>query len=239
MFDYDNNKLIKIKIVLNQNSNLHFYDKLFSWLNNYLNISTKYVYITSENEENLTKNIIFNADFCFVDFSILNKNKTTLLQFSSLIRQKNNQFRIVFILNKFTQQDFLLFKNGADDIIYCDKDLRNIKWKFLSILRRCNYSNYKNFILIKNDFYIDIIRHKVIVNEKEVCLTKKEFQLLSILVEEFNKEKRSISKQRIFNLLYSSNGLDNTRVVDQLIFRLKNKLGRNNFLIENKGIKII
>ena len=86
---------------------------------------------------------------------------------------------------------------------------------------------------------MDLIKQKVIINEKDVNITKKEFQLLSILVEEFNTTQQIISKQKIYRILYNDTHYDNTRVVDQLIFRLKKKLGPEFIGVEKNGIKII
>ena len=79
----------------------------------------------------------------------------------------------------------------------------------------------------------------MIINDEEVNITKKEFQLLSILVEEFNTNQQIISKHKIYRQLYNDTHSDNTRVVDQLIFRLKRKLGEGFIKIEKNGIHII
>ena len=79
----------------------------------------------------------------------------------------------------------------------------------------------------------------MIINDEEVNITKKEFQLLSILVDEFNTNQQIISKHKIYRQPYNDTHSDNTRVVDQLIFRLKRKLGEGFIKIEKNGIHII
>ena len=146
---------------------------------------------------------------------------------------------MVFLLNEIAETDFQFLKNGGDDIIYLNTDFENLKWKFFSLLRRFWDTSHSKFVLIRNGILVDLIKQKVIINDEEVNITKKEFQLLSILVEEFNTNQQIISKHKIYRQLYNDTHSDNTRVVDQLIFRLKRKLGEGFIKIEKNGIHII
>ena len=71
-----------------------------------------------------------------------------------------------------------------------------------------------------------------------MSITKKEFEVLSILVEEFHNENKFCSKNILFKKIYGVDNNMNSRVIDQIIFRLKKKFGSNFFEINNKGIKI-
>ena len=71
-----------------------------------------------------------------------------------------------------------------------------------------------------------------------MSITKKEFEVLSILVEEFHNENKNKKKNILFKKIYGVDNNMNSRVIDQIIFRLKKKFGSNFFEINNKGIKI-
>lgn len=230
-----NNEIIKISIILNRNSDVIFFKNLFSWINQYLNIDVNYI-----NDFNKSKldEIDSSVDFCFVHF-IPDYEPLFAWNFYSTIHEINKKFKMIFILNEFSKTDFNLFKNGGDDIIYMDNDFQFIKWKFFSLLRRKWDESNTKFTLIRNGVVIDLIKRKVIKNNKEINITKKEFQLLAILVEEFNSKRSFTTKQKIYKSIYKDNNIDNSRVVDQLIFRLKNKLGKDFISIEKKGIRII
>ncbi|MGL5732777.1 MAG: winged helix-turn-helix domain-containing protein, partial [Metamycoplasmataceae bacterium] len=67
--------------------------------------------------------------------------------------------------------------------------------------------------------------------------TKKELQLMNILMTDASGNY--ISKQKIFSTIWNDTGEDYTRVVDQVIFKIKKKVGKQVFEIGKRGIKII
>ena len=227
---------IKIKIVLNQESNKELFEKIFTWSSDYLELDVSYI----DNIENIKdiKKIISNVDFCFIHF-YPQYNKLFAWEFYSWMHDINTKFKMIFVVDQFSEEDFQLFKNGGDDIIYLDRSFENLKWKFFSLLRRFWDTSHSKLTLIRNGVLVDLVKQKVIINDKEVNITKKEFQLLAILVEEYNTTQEIISKQKLYRMIYNDTHYDNTRVVDQLIFRLKRKLGTDFIKIEKNGIRII
>ena len=227
---------IKIKIVLNQESNKELFEKIFTWSSDYLELDVSYI----DNIENIKdiKKIISNVDFCFIHF-YPRYNKLFAWEFYSWMHDINTKFKMIFVVDQFSEEDFQLFKNGGDDIIYLDRSFENLKWKFFSLLRRFWDTSHSKLTLIRNGVLVDLVKQKVIINDKEVNITKKEFQLLAILVEEYNTTQEIISKQKLYRMIYNDTHYDNTRVIDQLIFRLKRKLGTDFIKIEKNGIRII
>lgn len=70
-------------------------------------------------------------------------------------------------------------------------------------------------------------------------MTNKELEVLSILMKEFFKKNNFVSKKKIFKKIYGIDNDQKSRVVDQIIFKLKNKLPANFLEInKHKGIKI-
>jgi DNA-binding response OmpR family regulator len=62
-------------------------------------------------------------------------------------------------------------------------------------------------------------------------------QLMDLLMSNVNGG--FVTKRKIFIALWDDQGEDDSRVVDQIIFKIKKKLGKQVFEITKKGIKII
>ena len=230
------NKIINVCFIQNDSTNIDLYKQIFNWSKEYLNFEIQY--FEKENLNNLEEIWKSNHDFVFVDYDI-EFEELFAWNFYSKKHEINREFKLVFLLNQYSDKDYILFKNGADDLVYNNGNFIDIKWKIFSILRIKWDFSHKQTTLIHNGVIIDLVKRIVISNNKEINITKKEFQLLEILVDEFNNKKRFVSKSKIFKQIYNSNIVDNTRVIDQLIFRLKSKFNRDFFQIEpKKGIKI-
>lgn len=230
-------KQLIIKVFWNKNDDVSELKKIFQEIKDYFDFSIEYLSSYDENSANL-KEKIKNVDFCFI-FQSKKYQDMFSWNLYSTIHENNKEFKLVFLNNSYCENDYILFKNGADDIIYLDKNFQNLKWKFLSLLRRRWDDSHTKHVLIRNGVVIDLLKHKVILNNKEINITKKEFELLAILVEEFNKDSPAISKHKLYKLIYKDNKNDNSRIIDQLFFRLKQKIGKDFFFSEKNTIKII
>ncbi len=74
---------------------------------------------------------------------------------------------------------------GADDYLAKPFHLSELAARIYSVIRRKNFGNVN--IIELNELKIDLPAKKVIVNEKEIPLTKKEFDLLIYFVSNKNK----------------------------------------------------
>ncbi len=240
-------KKLNIKVVLNPTSNIELFQKLFDYISDYLNINVSYIQNFSIKDlENLSINNIEKIDFFFVDF-IKSYEYIFAWNFYSKLHELNANFQLVLFKDKIDNNDIQYFKNGADNIIYISDDYydseenkeKYLRWKLFSILRRKWDDSHSKLVLIHNGVIIDLIKRKVVVNNKEVNMTNKGFQILEILMKEFFGKKNFVSKDRIFKKIYGIDNKQKSRVVDQMIFQLKNKLPDNFLEIDkHKGIKI-
>lgn len=233
---------INIKVVLHSDSNKELFENIFNYIKEYLNI--KVVFIEEKDILNNTDQLITNEviDFYFIDF-LKEYEYIFSWNFYSKIHKLNSDFKLVLFKKDIESNDVKYFKNGADDIIYTNKKYYPqyedyIKWKIFSLLRRKWNVYHSKLVLIRNGFVIDLLKRKVIKNNVDMSITKKEFEVLSILVEEFHNENKFCSKNILFKKIYGVDNNMNSRVIDQIIFRLKKKFGSNFFEINNKGIKI-
>jgi two-component system alkaline phosphatase synthesis response regulator PhoP len=121
------------------------------------------------------------------------------------------------------------FEAGADDYI-----LKPIKPKLLlsrinAILKRANSSHTSEPETNKNlrDFgnlFIDLEKHQVMVDQKEVNLPKKEFLLLTLLS---SKPFRVFSREEIYNHIWGQEVFVSDRTIDVYIRKIREKVGQD------------
>ena len=159
--------------------------------------------ILNNTDQLITNEVI---DFYFIDF-LKEYEYIFSWNFYSKIHKLNSDFKLVLFKKDIESNDVKYFKNGADDIIYTNKKYYPqyedyIKWKIFSLLRRKWNVYHSKLVLIRNGFVIDLIKRKVIKNNVDMSITKKEFEVLSILVEEFHNENKFCSKNILFKKIY-------------------------------------
>lgn len=90
---------------------------------------------------------------------------------------------------------------GADDYLAKPFALSELNARIAAIIRRKRFQGH-NYIVI-NELVIDLVAKEVVVNKKQVDLTRKEFDLLLYLVSNKN---RVISKHAIAENISGENG---------------------------------
>jgi two-component system phosphate regulon response regulator PhoB len=89
-------------------------------------------------------------------------------------------------------------------------------------------------ILTSGKLKVDLSRHKVFSDKKEVALTQMEFNLLVTLME---RPGRVQSRERLLNDVWDISSDVTTRTVDTHVKRLREKLGKSGKAIETvRGI---
>ncbi len=127
------------------------------------------------------------------------------------------------------------FEAGADDYINKPIKPRLLISKVNALLRR--HSNTKTFepVLKTSSITIDSERFKVIINDREFDLPKKEFELLSLLTSKPNKV---FTRDEIFSKLWSGDVIVGERTIDVHIRKLREKLNIENIkTIKGVGYK--
>ena len=123
------------------------------------------------------------------------------------------------------------FELGADDYMVKPFSPRELILRVKAILkRRQPQKNRSTKEIIEIDkLKIDVIRHKVTVNEKEIVLTAMEFKLLMTLME---RQGRLQSREQLLNDVWEMNADVTTRTIDTHVKRLRQKLGKMGDYIE-------
>jgi len=118
---------------------------------------------------------------------------------------------------------------GADDYVVKPFSPRELMLRVKAILRRGKAEESPKDIIKIGTLVIDIPKHRVTVNNKEVELTPIEFKLLVTLIE---RNGRIQSRDQLLSDVWDMHSDVFTRTVDTHIKRLREKLGKMGDIIE-------
>ena len=122
--------------------------------------------------------------------------------------KKTAKIPIIFITAKDTENDTVTgFNIGADDYISKPFSLREVAARVKAVLRRTR---------------LDIIKKKVSIDGEEAPLTKKEFEILLLLLQ---NKGRVFSREDILSRIWSDEVYVLDRTIDVNITRLRKKIG--------------
>ena len=132
---------------------------------------------------------------------------------------------IIFITAKNTENDTITgFNLGADDYISKPFSLREVMARVKAVLRRTSSVMLKeDDVLQYKGLVLDIPKKKVTADDEEVSLTKKEFEILLLLLQ---NQGRVFSREDILSKIWSNEVYVLDRTIDVNITRLRKKLGK-------------
>ena len=139
--------------------------------------------------------------------------------------KKTAQVPIIFITAKDTENDTVTgFNLGADDYISKPFTLREVIARVKAVLRRTATSDTEKAPeqLCYQSLVIDITKKKVSIDGEEVPLTKKEFEILFLLLQ---NKGRVFSREDILSRIWSDEVYVLDRTIDVNITRLRKKIG--------------
>ncbi|GAB6189708.1 response regulator transcription factor [Marinitoga arctica] len=135
----------------------------------------------------------------------------------------NNDIPIIILTAKNTQNDKLLgLELGADDYITKPFDSKELILRIKNILKRIKKSELKDDLIKIGPFKIEKSSRIFFIDNKEIYLTKKEFNLMSVFLEKYGKV---LSRDYLLQKLWDFDVNVDTRAVDMVVQRLRKKLG--------------
>ena len=132
---------------------------------------------------------------------------------------------IVMLTAKGDDMDKILgLEYGADDYITKPFNILEVKARIKAIMRRTGKKEEKvddSNLIIKHDMKIDRESRRVFIEDKEINLTAKEFDLLEFLATNPDKV---YSREQLLNLVWKYENAGDARTVDVHIRRLREKI---------------
>ncbi|MFA7582097.1 MAG: response regulator transcription factor [Proteiniphilum sp.] len=150
------------------------------------------------------------------------------------LRKNENYIPIIFLTAKNTENDMLTgFSLGGDDYISKPFSVKEVMARVKALLKRTSLIkmpaetkwSYKGLV-------IDIPTNRVTIDESEVSLTKKEFEILSLMAQ---ASPNVLTRSEILNSVWGDNEFVLDRTVDVHITRLRKKLGEYANIIVNRS----
>lgn len=139
--------------------------------------------------------------------------------------KKTAEIPIIFLTAKDTENDMVTgFNIGADDYISKPFSLREVCARVKAVLRRtsADKNNDQPEQIVYKDLILDITRKKASIDGEEIALTKKEFEILLLLLQNRGKV---FSREDILSRIWSDEVYVLDRTIDVNITRLRKKIG--------------
>lgn len=139
--------------------------------------------------------------------------------------KKTANIPIIFITAKDTENDTITgFNLGADDYISKPFSLREVISRVKAVIRRTTNNTEKSSTeqIYFETLVIDITKKKVTIDGEEISLTKKEFEILLLLLQ---NKGRVFSREDILSKIWSDEVCVLDRTIDVNITRLRKKIG--------------
>ena len=135
---------------------------------------------------------------------------------------------IIMLTAKGEDMDKILgLEYGADDYVTKPFNILEVKARMKAIFRRSSKKNAvqeNEKIINKGDMQIDCESRRVVILDKEINLTAKEFDLLELLAMNPNKV---YSRENLLNIVWGYEYPGDARTVDVHIRRLREKVEAN------------
>lgn len=153
--------------------------------------------------------------------------KISGFKMASMLREKSEtaDLPIIFLTAKDTENDMLTgFNLGADDYIPKPFSIRQILARVKAVLRRSKESKGekdKNILTYKT-LKLDIEQIKVYIDGNEIALTKKEFEILRLFLENIN---HVFTRDEFLTKIWKDEVYVLDRTIDVNITRLRKKIG--------------
>ena len=131
---------------------------------------------------------------------------------------------VVMLTAKSEDMDKILgLEYGADDYITKPFNILEVKARIKAIMRRTSKKedSRANNIIVKDNMKIDCDGRRVFIEDKEINLTAKEFDLLELLATNPNKV---YSRENLLSIVWGTDYPGDARTVDVHIRRLREKV---------------
>ena len=135
---------------------------------------------------------------------------------------------IIMLTAKGDDMDKILgLEYGADDYITKPFNILEVKARIKAIMRRTSPAKVVKeqiSVIEKGDIKLDCDSRRLFINDEEINLTAREFELLEILVKNENKV---YSRESLLNLVWGKDYPGDVRTVDVHVRRLREKIETN------------
>ena len=184
-------------------------------------------------EEALTKSI---STFNLIILDVMMGEMSGFKLAEKIRKELELNIPIIFVTAKNTENDLLTgFSVGGDDYITKPFSINEIIARIKVIIKRTPISEEKGIItessIFVDDMEVNIAKRNLRIEENEIELTKKEFEILLLLIK---SNGRILTRNDIFNSVWENTTFVADRTIDVHITRLRKKMGKYGSYIKSK-----
>lgn len=150
-----------------------------------------------------------------------------------LRKERGMSTPIIFITAKTAEDELLTgFSLGGDDYITKPFSVKEVVVRVKAVLKRGSIEERpeKNLLTV-DDLELNLKKRKVKIDNKELELTRKEFEILVLLIK---SEGYILSREEILDRVWDEDVVVSKRTIDVHITHLRKKLGSYGKYIRNK-----
>lgn len=162
-----------------------------------------------------------NVSLIILDLMLPGKNGEDIIK---ELKNKNDVPIIVTSAIHDIDKKLDLFKLGVDDYITKPFDNEELIARINVQLRHIKNKGIENILKYK-DIEMNLNDYKVICNNKEISLTKNEFEILKVLMENQN---HVVTKSTLFDIVWNDEDSADDNTLNVHISKLRNKLKEAN-----------
>ena len=151
-----------------------------------------------------------------------------------MARHLHHSIPIIFLTAKDTEEDMLEgFQLGADDYIAKPFSIKEVLARVKAVLGRTSSTETPSETLCYEGLCIYLHRKVVTVDGEEISVTRTEFELLVLLLQE---QGHVFSRQQLIERVWPKDVIVTDRTVDVNITRLRKKIGHYaNHIVTRQG----
>ena len=144
-----------------------------------------------------------------------------------IIKEKYNKPTIILSARNEEYDKLQGFELGIDDYMTKPFSPKELMARIKAILNRCNQDSKDTYEY--KTLKIDYKAHSVYIDDKEIDLTPKEYDLLTYFIK---NKKIALSREQLLNKIWNYDYYGNDRTIDTHIKMLRNNLGKYRYLIK-------
>jgi DNA-binding response OmpR family regulator len=186
---------------------------------------------TAASAEDALKKPLGNYDLVLLDVMM---GQTSGYKLASQMRKELNlNVPIIFLTAKNTENDILTgFNVGADDYISKPFSIKEMMARVKAVLKRGRQVALAEKTLVSGELQVDTESKTVRIQHHPVDLTRKEFEILVMLMKH---KAHYYSREEILRRIWSDDVIVTERNVDVNIARLRKKIGSYGECIQGKS----
>ena len=185
---------------------------------------------TAHSSEDALKKSLYNYDLFILDVMMGHMSGFKLTE--KLRKEYKIDTPVIFLTAKDTENDVLTgFSLGADDYIAKPFSINELTARVKAVLKRTETEKMEESIMKFGDIELDNDRKRIIIENDKIELTRKEFEILKLLLE-YNGQV--FSREDILKRIWGGDVIVTDRTVDVNIARIRTKIGKYSSNLKNK-----